>query len=88
MSRQIARLGDPSSHGGTIITSSNTVLADGIGIARQGDLHSCPIPGHGVTELFSDSVTKVEGHSVIRVGDTAGCGAVISSGSMKSFAGS
>lgn len=78
---KVARLGDTSSHGGTIITASSDIKANGIGVARDGDLHSCPIPTHGVTPLSSGSTTKVNGRSVIRVGDTAGCGAAIVSGS-------
>jgi len=77
----IARLGDTSDHGGTIISASKVVFADGIGIARAGDRHSCPRPGHGVTPLSSDSVHQVEGRWIVRIGDTAGCGAVITSGS-------
>lgn len=83
----VARLGDPSSHGGHITTASSDVTADGIGIARQGDSHSCPIAGHGVTAMSSTSIVTVDGHAVIRVGDTAACGAVITSGSPTTKAG-
>ena len=77
-----ARLGDPSDHGGSIVSASSTVFADMIGRARNGDSHSCPIPGHGVTALISGSSgVYVDGLLVIRVGDKAGCGAAISSGS-------
>lgn len=83
-STSIARLGDTSDHGGVIITASENVNADGIGVAREGDLHSCPIPGHGVTPLVSGSTRKVNGKGVIRIGnseDHAGCGAIITQGS-------
>ncbi len=49
MSGPQARLGDVSSHGGVIITSAVRTMVNGIPVARMGDLHVCPIPGHGVT---------------------------------------
>ncbi len=79
---KIARLGDSSSHGGTIITAASRTYADSIPVARKGDLHSCPIPGHGVTAIVTGSPTvEVEGSPVARVGDVAGCGAAITTGS-------
>jgi uncharacterized Zn-binding protein involved in type VI secretion len=77
----VARLGDPSSHGGTIISASSDVKANGIGVARQGDMHNCPIRGHGVTPLTAIAQTKTNGRQTITVGATAGCGATIVSGS-------
>lgn len=78
----VARLGDTSDHGGVIISASSNVKANGIEVARQGDQHSCPIKGHGITPLTA-SVTdvKVNGRLVITIGSQAGCGAVIDSGS-------
>lgn len=78
----VARLGDTSDHGGEIITAGSTVKANGILVARLGDQHSCPIPGHGVTPLVSASASvKSDGARLARVGDRAGCGATINSGS-------
>lgn len=85
MTSPIARLGDMSNHGGVITTASTTVTADGKGVARAGDMHSCPIPGHGVTPMSSASTWTIDGgRGVVRVGvatDCAGCGAVMSEGS-------
>jgi uncharacterized Zn-binding protein involved in type VI secretion len=82
MGNPVARLGDTSDHGGTIISASSDTFADGVAIARSGDMHSCPISGHGVTAMTSSSTTLVNGKSVIRVTvDQAGCGAKIVSGS-------
>ena len=53
-------------------------------IACQGDLHRCPIRGHGVTEIVSGSSSQVEGQPVARVGDTTGCGATIIEGASSS----
>ncbi len=82
MGRPSARLGDTSSHGGTIITGSDTTSINGKPAARVGDLHTCSIPGHGVTSITSGSKSvMIEGSSAARVGDSVGCGAVIVSGS-------
>lgn len=83
----VARLGDPSSHGGTIISASSDFRVDGIGVARTGDQHSCPIPGHGVTTLTGTAIMQNDGKHVVRVGDTAACGAAITAGSPKTSAG-
>lgn len=78
----VARLGDVSNHNGRMIGASTDVKADGIGISRAGDIHQCPIPGHGSTPMSSTSTRKVNGRSVVRAGiDAAGCGARIVSGS-------
>ncbi|MDR3438944.1 PAAR domain-containing protein [Telmatospirillum sp.] len=77
----VARLGDASSHGGTIISASSNLIVNGKGVARAEDLHSCPLKGHGVTALASSSTLTNGGKSLVRVGDQAGCGAVITEGS-------
>jgi uncharacterized Zn-binding protein involved in type VI secretion len=78
----ISRLGDGSSHGGTIISASSNVAANGIAVAREGDLHACPISGHGVTALTAVTTTqRVNGQLIVTVGAVAGCGAVIVAGS-------
>jgi uncharacterized Zn-binding protein involved in type VI secretion len=88
MGSPVARLGDTSNHGGTIITAASSTFINGKLAARKGDLHSCPIPGHGVTPITSgsDSVI-VEGRPIARIGDTVGCGAIINSGSPDTLAG-
>ncbi|MGO2240622.1 MAG: PAAR domain-containing protein [Halomonas sp.] len=53
-------------------------------VARQGDLHSCPIQGHGTTEIVTGSPSKVAGQPVARVRDKTGCGATIIEGSSHS----
>ncbi len=76
-----SRLGDHSDHGGTIISASSNLLANGIGVAREGDLHDCPIHGHGVTSLTAIATNVFNGQLLITVGSTAGCGATIIEGS-------
>lgn len=80
----IVRLGDSSSHGGTVISSADKWTCEGNLIARKGDLHSCPIPGHGVTSIVSGSSKFIcEGDPVARTGDATGCGATLISGAAK-----
>lgn len=81
---QIVRLGDTSDHGGTVISSASKWDCEGVLIARKGDMHSCPIPGHGVTPIVTGSaVWKCEGSPIARQGDTCGCGASLISGQSK-----
>ena len=81
---RIVRLGDTSSHGGTVISSASKWQCEGVLIARKGDLHSCPIPGHGVTAIVSGSGKyQCEGAPIAREGDTCGCGAALISGASK-----
>ncbi len=54
-------------------------------IARKGDMHTCPIPGHGVTPITTGSGrSKTDGKPTARVGDKTGCGATIIVGSSSS----
>ena len=81
--RPQARLGDVSSHGGTIITGSVTTLVNGRPVARMCDMHVCPIPGHGVTPIVTGSLdTATDGRPNARLCDVAGCGAMIVTGSL------
>jgi len=76
----IGILGSLSSHGGTVITATTSVLADGVAVAKSGDLHSCPIKHHGITPVIGTATTVFEGVPVLQVGDVAGCGAVLITG--------
>lgn len=88
MANPVARLGDRSDHGGTVISAASCTYVNGIPVARMGDLHSCPLDGHGVTPITSGSgCVLIEGQPVARIGDTTGCGATISSGSPDALAG-
>ena len=59
MARPQARLGDTSSHGGTIITGALRTMVNGRPAARMGDMHVCPIPFHGVTPIVTGSLTTI-----------------------------
>lgn len=77
---KVARLSDPHSHGGVIITAASRTTVNGIPVARVGDLVACPI--HGVNPIATGSQKwSVEGAKVARVGSQTQCGAVITDGS-------
>lgn len=75
------RLGDPSDHGGRMVSASGKARIGGIQGCVSGDMHVCPLKGHGTTAVTSSSKCTSNGRSVVRVGDVAGCGAVLVSGS-------
>lgn len=78
----VVRLGDGSDHGGAMITAGSSVKVNGIQLCVDQDTHSCPIPGHGNTNVTaSGSVKSTDGKRVIKIGDIAGCGAVMIEGS-------
>ncbi|MHB0998221.1 MAG: PAAR domain-containing protein [Armatimonadota bacterium] len=77
---KVARVGDSTSHGGSITSGAAFSFANGQAIARIGDSVSCPEHGDGTIVSGSDSVS-VEGSPVARVGDSTSCGASITSGS-------
>ena len=76
---ELGLIGSTSSHGGVVISSASRSSAFGRLIARVGDLHSCPIHGHGVTPIITGSDTIfVENQAVSLLGySVTGCGAVI-----------
>ena len=84
MANPVARLGDSSSHGGVIITSASKTIVEGKLVARVGDSHSCPVPGHGVTPIVTGSPQfTAEGALVARTSSLTGCGALIIGGAQK-----
>ena len=83
---RVARLGDRGSHGGAIITASPDVTADGIAVARVGDIYACPI--HGPNPIVTGSATVFANASnVARLGDLTECGAAIITASPDVLAG-
>ena len=81
----VARIGDPTSHGGQITSGSTSTKADGLGVARLGDTHLCPIHGGG-SIISASTKHKADGLGIARVGDSISCGATISFGSTTTFA--
>ncbi|MBW3511533.1 MULTISPECIES: PAAR domain-containing protein [Janthinobacterium] len=78
MAGPVIRLGDKTSHGGTVLEASAVSDSGGIGMARVGDKVACPLPGHGVCPIVSgDSSLIVDGKPVARHGDKTSCGALL-----------
>lgn len=79
--KRVCRLGDKSSHGGTIITATGPVFG-GKPVALEGDLHKCANGKHGTCRLVSSSQNYYTWNNrrVIVEGDTATCGAIMLAG--------
>lgn len=74
---KIIRLGDPTSHGGKVIScAASDFIIDGLPVACVDDLCSCPIPGHGISKIVEgDKDYLIEGKPAAYAGHKAGCGA-------------
>jgi len=73
---QIIRKGDKTTHGGSVLTSSETMKFGGIGVAREGDKVSCPVPGHGPTTIVEGNPDYLDhGIPVAFHGHKCACGA-------------
>jgi len=82
MAAPIIRLGDPSDHGGRMVSATGNPPAtiDGISVCVDGDMHACPIQYHGTTPVTSIStLTTINGRRVLIQGSVAGCGAHVQS---------
>lgn len=76
-----ARVGDTTTHGGTIVGPGNaTVLIGGMPAAVAGDTHVCSLPPNGHQPTVSpfpagSGTVLIGGVPAVRVGDTCICGA-------------
>ena len=75
----LIRLGDKTSHGGSVLEASPHSDSGGIGIARVGDKTSCPVHGNG-TIASGDLTMIVDGKPAARDGDKTSCGALLIAG--------
>lgn len=57
MGKNVVRLGDPTTHGGVVITATSSSMVEGRPVALVGDLVSCPQKGHGVNKIIEGSKT-------------------------------
>lgn len=78
MSPPAARQGDPTAHGGVIVTGFPTVLIGGQPAARVGDMHTCPLftgpaPHVGGPILNGSATVLIGGMPAARIGDMAVC---------------
>ena len=78
--KRIIRIGDPTDHGGHVLTGDEAYLVHGKAVARVGDRCSCPVSGHGrCTILEGDPGHLVGGLPVAFEGCRTSCGAVLCS---------
>jgi len=83
MAKKIALKGDPSSHGGSIVSTNQDGTFDvgGVDVAVDGAMHSCPIvgpPAHGVTPITAVTTKSYHnGKLIVTENAVAGCGAAI-----------
>jgi uncharacterized Zn-binding protein involved in type VI secretion len=75
--RKIIRLGDLTTHGGTVISSSaEHFTVGGTAVACVGDKCSCPLPGHGIcTIVEGEARHRINGKQVAYEGCKTSCGA-------------
>ncbi|MBS8269094.1 hypothetical protein DYI26_10210 [Halomonas litopenaei] len=74
----VIRVGDSSSHGGTVVTGQANYLVDGIPVAVVGDMVACPQKGHGVCPIVEGHPTfSVNGKAVAFHGCSTACGATL-----------
>ncbi|WP_133678710.1 PAAR domain-containing protein [Paludibacterium purpuratum] len=77
MSKPVIRLGDPTSHGGYVVSASGTI-AYGKQIACMGDRVMCPKPGHENCMIAEGSeFWKIYGRPAALDGHKTSCGAVL-----------
>lgn len=74
--KRVIRLGDPTSHGGTVVSAASTSIINGKQVARLGDKVTCPLKGHGVATIVEgDPAWLIDGIPVALEGHKTSCGA-------------
>lgn len=75
MGRRVIRLGDPTTHGGKVVSATTGYIMFGKEVAGRGDKVTCPRPGHGVVTIVEgDPVWTVNGKNVALEGHKCSCG--------------
>lgn len=78
--KNVIRVGDPTSHGGKVITGASNFDVDGVPVACVGDQCTCPMNGHeNCVIVEGDSNFVVDGRAVAFDGHKTSCGAVLQS---------
>lgn len=74
--KNVIRLGDPTNHGGRVVTAALHYKAFGKPVARVGDMCVCPIPGHQACFIVEgDASWTIDGRAVALNGCKTSCGA-------------
>ena len=76
--RRFIRLGDKTSHGGTVTSASSRMFVGGIPVACIGDTCTCPKKGHNNCVIVEgDDIMTVDGRAIALEGCKCSCGAVL-----------
>ena len=76
--RGVIRLGDPTSHGGKVISAAPNSDVLGVAVARQGDRCLCPLRGHEICSIAEgDPQVLIDGVPVAFEGHKTTCGATL-----------
>ena len=76
--KKVIRIGDPTSHGGTVLSGSPYRILYKKNVARMGDIVSCPQNGHtNCVIIEGDPSWLVDGKPVALEGHLTSCGAVL-----------
>jgi uncharacterized Zn-binding protein involved in type VI secretion len=76
--KRVIRLGDRTSHGGTVVSACGSVAIGGKGVALVGDQTTCPINGHGPAVIGEGNPDwTIDGKGVALVGHKTSCGATL-----------
>lgn len=78
MGKHVVRLGDPTSHGGTVVSAAGNYSIMGKPVARMGDKCTCPLPGHSNCVIVEgDPTWTIDGRHVALEGHKLSCGGVV-----------
>jgi uncharacterized Zn-binding protein involved in type VI secretion len=78
MATALIRLGDITSHGGSVIEASGHCDSNNLGLARTGDLTSRPILGLRQNPIISGDISSIiDSSPVAHDGDQTGCGTTL-----------
>lgn len=73
--KRVIRLGDPTTHGGVVVSASSSIEIFGKPVARIGDKVTCPRPGHGVVTIVEGDPTWTDnGKNIALEGHKCSCG--------------
>lgn len=76
--KRVIRLGDPTDHGGHVVSAASTTTLFGKNVACIGDAVSCPRQGHNNCVIVEgDPSWSVGGKAVALEGHKTSCGAVL-----------
>lgn len=76
--KRIIRLGDPTDHGGQVVSASSTTTIFGKPVALIGDAVTCPKQGHvNCTIIEGDPSWTIGGKGVALEGHKVSCGATL-----------